>query len=299
MRFVLFALLLGAGPCTAAPTSGEVAAEHSVGFRRVMSISMCTDDLLLELLPTERIASVTYYSREPANSFFWPQAANVAVNHGTAEEVLAVKPDLVVAGSYTTTATRMLLRKLHMPLLEIAPAGNFEDIRAQTLAVGHALGEDAAAAALVAKMDATLNSLAASRPAQVIRVAAWGEGGSIPGQGTLFDAILHAAGGVNIAGSVGAQGFLSFGVEELLMARPDVIAYSSNTSATPGLNTDLALHPLLVGRYANRRITYPGALYSCGVAASADAAVALRASLLRAMQNNGTSVARSAVYPSR
>ena len=278
------AALLSAGLFTAVQIGAKEAATDPVGFRHVMSISMCTDDLLLELLPPERIASVTYYSREPANSLLWPQAAGVPANHGTAEEVLALQPDLVVAGSYTTAATRILLHKLHMPLLEIAPASNFEEIREQTRTVGHALGEDAAAAALIAKMDATLNSLAHSRPTQEIRVAAWGEGGSIPGQGTLFDAILHAAGGVNIASSDGAQGFRAIGVEELLMARPDVIAYSSNTNATPGLNTDLALHPLLLKRYANRRITYPSALYSCGVAASADAAVELRASLVSAMQ---------------
>jgi iron complex transport system substrate-binding protein len=38
------------------------------GPQHVMSLSMCTDDLLLELLPPERIASVTYYSRDPSNS---------------------------------------------------------------------------------------------------------------------------------------------------------------------------------------------------------------------------------------
>jgi iron complex transport system substrate-binding protein len=38
------------------------------GPQHVMSLSMCTDDLLLELLPPERITSITYYSRDPNNS---------------------------------------------------------------------------------------------------------------------------------------------------------------------------------------------------------------------------------------
>jgi iron complex transport system substrate-binding protein len=50
-----------------------------------MSLSMCTDELLLELLPPERIASVTYYSRDPSNSYQWPQAAKVRINWGTVE----------------------------------------------------------------------------------------------------------------------------------------------------------------------------------------------------------------------
>src|SRR6202047_2868665 len=98
------------------------------GPQHVMSLSMCTDDLLLELLPPERIASVTYYSRDASNSYQWPQAANVRVNSGTVEEVLAEKPDLVLAGTYTTPAARSLLKKLGMPLLEIPPAVHFDEI---------------------------------------------------------------------------------------------------------------------------------------------------------------------------
>jgi iron complex transport system substrate-binding protein len=271
-RLFGLALLLGTPPSAAASPP-----------QHVMSLSMCTDDLLLELLPPERIASVTYYSRDPSNSYQWPQAAHVRVNSGTVEEVLAEKPDLVLAGTYTTPAARALLKRLHLPMLEVPPAVDFDEIRAVTRQVAHALQRDAVGEMLIAKMDATLQELAASKPPQNIRVAAWGEGGSIPGKGTMFDSILKAAGGINIAASVDSGAYTSFDVEQLLLARPDILAYSSNIIDTPGLNTDLAQHPLLLKLYSRRRVTYPSALYSCGVVESADAAVALRASLLRAM----------------
>jgi iron complex transport system substrate-binding protein len=260
-----------------------VRADDSPGPQHVMSLSMCTDDLLLELLPPERIASVTYYARRPASSYLWPQAARVAVNAGTAEEVLAAKPDLVLAGTYTTPATRRVLKTMHYPLLEVPPASDFEEIRVVTRQVAHALKRDAAADALIAAMDASLRELSASAPHQTIRVAAWGEGGSIPGRGTLFDAILRAAGGTNIVPAESHQAYTSFDVEQLLMARPDVIAYPSNTGDTPGRNTDQALHPLILKLYAGRRIVYPVALFSCGIPASARAAVAMRAALLAAV----------------
>jgi iron complex transport system substrate-binding protein len=254
------------------------------GPQHVMSLSMCTDDLLLELLPPERIASVTYYSRDPSNSYQWPQAAKVRVNYGTVEEVLAEKPDLVLAGTYTTPAARSLLKKLGWPLLEVAPAADFDQIRAATRQVAHALKRDAAGESLIAKMDSTLQELAASKPRQIIRVAAWGEGGSIPGKGTLFDAILEAAGGVNVAATLDGR-YTSFEVEQLIAAHPDVLAYASDISDTPGRNTEVAQHPLIRKLYAGRTVTYPGALYSCGVVESADAAAALRSSLLQAVQS--------------
>jgi iron complex transport system substrate-binding protein len=254
------------------------------GPQHVMSLSMCTDDLLLDLLPPERIASVTHYSRDPGNSYQWPQAANVRINWGTAEEVLAEKPDLVLAGTYTTPATRALLKNLHLPLIEVPPAADFDEIRAVTRQVAHALHRDAVGEALISRMDSTLQELAASKPPQNIRVAAWGEGGSIPGKGTMFDSILKVAGGVNIAASIDSRAYTSFDVEQLLLARPDVLAYASHITDTPGLNTDLAQHPLILKLYSGRSVTYPGALYSCGVVESAGAAVALRASLLQAMR---------------
>jgi iron complex transport system substrate-binding protein len=265
-----------------APTSAPAPVQ---GPQHVMSLSLCTDDLLLELLPPERIASVTYYSKQPGNSLLWPQAAKVAVNAGTVEEVLAQKPDLVLAGIYTTPAARALLKTLNMPLLEVAPAVDFDQVRAVTRQVARALSRESVAETLIAKMDATLLHLQSTRPVQRIRVAGWGEGGSIPGKGTMFDAILRAAGAVNIA-APGAGAFTSFDLEQLIQAHPDVLAYSSSTTDSPGLNTDAARHPLLLKLYAQRMVTYPGALYSCGVLESADAAVALRASLLQAMSRS-------------
>ena len=290
-------LLLGVGAALLVGLTGGVVAssDRVIGStdrgasdsapRHVMSLSMCTDDLLLELLPPERIASITYYSRDPGISRQWPRAAKVRINWGTAEEVLAEKPDLVLAGTYTTPATRSVLKNLGWPLLEVPPAVNFDEIRTVTRQVARALKEEAAGEALIAKMDSTLRELAASKPAQTMRVAAWGEGGSIPGKGTLFDAILSAAGGVNIAATLDADAYPSFDVEQLIAAHPDILAYASNVSDTPGLNTQLAQHPLIRQLYSGKTVTYPSALYNCGVVESADAAVALRASLLRVMQH--------------
>ena len=253
--------------------------------RHVMSLSMCTDALVLDLLPLNRIASITFLSRDPGNLLLWPQAAQVPVNYGSAEEVFAAKPDLVLAGTYTTSATRMLLKKVGIPMMEVPAANDFGEIRAATRSVAHALGQDALGETLIANMDATLRKLAATKPQRLIRVAGWNGGGSVSGRGTLFNAILTAAGGVNIASGDGESAG-GFDLEQLLEARPDVLAYGSDTSSAPSLHTDEALHPIVLKLYAGRRISYPSPLYSCGVVESADAAVALRASLVKVMQGS-------------
>ncbi len=260
-----------------APTAQAQPPQH------VMSLSVCTDALLLDLVPPSRIASITFLSRDPSNSSLWPQAAKVPINYGSVEEVLAERPDFVLAGTYTTPTTRMLIKEVGLPMLEVPAANNFAEIRATTRSVARALGVEASGEALIAKMDATLRELAATKPPRLIRVAGWNGGGSVPGRGTLFDAILTAAGGVNIASGKGESDG-SFDLEQLLEAHPDVLAYGSDTSSAPSLHTDEATHPLILKLYAGRRISYPSALYSCGVVESADAALALRASLLKALQ---------------
>ncbi len=248
---------------------------------RVMSISMCSDDLLLDLLPAERITSLTYYARARGNLKWWPQSAHIASNAGTAEEVLAQHPDLVLAGTYTTPATRAMLKRAGVPLLEVPPAESFEQITAVTRQVAAVLGVEQRGEALLADMERTLAAVRSTRAQFPARVVAWGEGGAVPGRDTLFDAILAAAGGINIAA---AAGFRSFDLEQLLNAAPDVLAYASSVDDSPSLNTELTHHRVLRQMYADRTITYPAALYSCGVPRSAEAAVALQAQLAAVMR---------------
>jgi iron complex transport system substrate-binding protein len=270
----VLAALLAAG--------AAAAAEGTAKPQRIMSMMLCTDALLLDLVPPGRITSVTYLSRNSSYSLLSAQARRVGVNHGLAEEVLAEHPDLVLAGNYSTPETRQILTQLGMPLVTVPPANDFEEIRAVTRQVARAVGEEARGEQLLAGMDATLRELAATQPSRPIRVLGWDGGGYVLGQGSLFDAILRAAGGVNIA-TLPGYSTGSFGIERLLIARPDVLAFGDANLDKPSLKTDSTQHPLIMALYGRRRVVYPELLYSCGVPQSAEAARALRVQLQAAM----------------
>jgi iron complex transport system substrate-binding protein len=270
---VLLLLLTGQG--MAAPPSAP-----SPG--RIMSLKICTDELLMDLAPPSHIASVTFLSRESAALKLWPQAARIPVNHNSAEEVLATKPDLVLTDSFTSPQMRRILAQSGARVVEVPPAENFEQIRAVTRLVGDAVGMRPRAEALIARMDATLRDLAATRPSRDIRVMGWGGGGFVPGRATLFNAVLEAAGGVDIAASDGY-----YDVEGLIAARPDVLAYGDDYIDTPSLRSDQNAHPVLLKLFGARRIVYPAALFNCGLPESAQAAKQLRAHMLAAMTKPG------------
>lgn len=241
-----------------------------------MSLKICTDELLLDLVAPSRIASVTFLSREKAGLKFWPQAAKVSINYGSAEEILSAHPDLILTDPFMAPSLRPLLAKTGARVIEVPPAENFEQIRSVTRMVARAVGEEARGEQLIARMDTDLRTLAAHRPTKMLIVAGWGTGGYVPGTGGLFDTMLTAAGARNVE----RRNFGFYDVESLIAANPDALVYGDTYSGTTSLRADQDLHPALQGRYAGRRFTYTS-LYGCGVPQSAHMALRLQAALLK------------------
>src|SRR3954469_12129199 len=127
---VLFclALLCQEGQAAAAAPAADAARQ----IKRIMSLKLCTDELLMDLVPVQRIASISYLSSEPAALRIWPQAAHIPVNHNSIEEVLATRPDAILIDEFQSPAMRALLVKTGARLIEVPEAQNFSQIREVT-----------------------------------------------------------------------------------------------------------------------------------------------------------------------
>jgi iron complex transport system substrate-binding protein len=145
------------------------------------------------------------------------------------------------------------------------------------------LGAEEQAKTMLAQMDATLKELARTKPTRLITVVAWDGGGFVPGRGLLFNEILNMAGGTNIAAVDSNDYLVDFDLEELLRARPDLIAYASASLDAPSLTTQVLRHPIVRRLYRDRQITYADNLYICGLPQSAEAAMNLRTAMFEAM----------------
>ena len=62
-----------------------------------MSLNFCADQLLLQLVEPSRIVSLSFLSLTSGKPYISAESAHLPVNYGTLEEVLAAKPDLVLA----------------------------------------------------------------------------------------------------------------------------------------------------------------------------------------------------------
>ncbi|WP_337189155.1 ABC transporter substrate-binding protein [Phenylobacterium sp.] len=243
-----------------------------------MSMNMCTDLLLLQLVPKARIAAVTYLAHGAVEAVLPGADAGVPINYGTSEDILRYRPDLILAGDFSTPVTRRLAKRVGAHIFEVESVNDFEGIRRIVRQVGAAVGEPARAEAMVRDMDAKLAGLAARPPARRLRVVAWSGGTSVPGKGTLSNAIIEAAGGVNIAAQPGVN-YTTFDVEQLLAADPDALLFGGVRSGKPSLRSDEGKHRVVRRYYGDRRISYNEVGYTCGLPQSAEAAVELRRAL--------------------
>ncbi len=253
------ALWLAAGAAHAAPA-------------RVVSVNLCTDQLAMLLAAPGQLVAVSHLAADPRASAMAAAAAGLPATRGGAEEVFALAPDLVLAGTFTTRATVDLLRRLGVPVVELPPATRLDDVADHLMAVGRALGAEGRAAALAAAYAADLAALrAAAAAAPPATAALWQANGYTAGAGTLADDILAAAGLVNIAPAAGLAGGGFLPLERLVAAAPDVVV---TAPPYPGRSRaeDLMAHPAvraLIARAGYAPLSDAG--WVCGIPAVLDA----------------------------
>ncbi|MDB5680441.1 MAG: transporter substrate-binding protein [Sphingomonas bacterium] len=136
----------------------------------IVSTNPCADQLLLALAPPERISAISHYSLEAgATSIPLDAARRFAGTAGTAEEVIARKPDLVLASSFTPATTLRAYQRLGLKVLLLDSPTTIAASRDQIRLVASAIGEPAAGERLIARIDA---AVAAATPRDSARPAA-------------------------------------------------------------------------------------------------------------------------------
>jgi len=247
----------------AASLAGDIGAAPP---QRIVSINICGDLLALSLAPRARIASVTFLAADPVISPIAKMADGVALNYGKAEEVLAFQPDLVLAGRYTTRATVALLERLGYPVLELDIAETLDDVRSQIRAVAAAMGVGEAGENMIADLDARIAAAIAERGEDRPLAAAYGPNGFTPGPRTLSGSLIELAGFENLAARTGILYWGNLSLEQLLLARPDVLIVETRggSDRAHALASQVLAHPALMR--LRERITVaevPRPLWSC------------------------------------
>lgn len=199
---------------------------------RLMSTNICADVLALSIADPAQIVSLSRHSQDAQRFSLAAKARQFPANEATAEDVLHLKPDLVLASRRWNARHQQALFKRHDVRIVTVPfPTDWEGIDRSTLQMGRAMGREAAAQQLLDATQARRARLQA-RPRPFNALYLRPNGGSA-GTRTHVDAVLQAAGLRNHATALGLAGWGRVDLERILNNPPDVFI-------TPGLVNDLA-----------------------------------------------------------
>ncbi|WP_164985829.1 ABC transporter substrate-binding protein [Bosea sp. Tri-44] len=269
-RSVVSALALG---LWLAAASGLASADDVPAHpQRIVSLNMCTDELLLRLASPKHVASVTWLSQDPRNANMAELARTIPANHGLVEQVLVLKPDLVIAGAYTTRSTVALLKRVGTTVREFGVPRNLAEMRAQIRDMAKLLGEPERGETLITGIDARLAALAdRPRPAHP-RAIVLRPNGFTTGRGSLVDEILTAAGLTNLAAELGIDNYGQIALETVALGKADILILNTTPDGAPSLAHEVLHHPVLA-RLGDRLklVALPSKLWTCAGPAVIDA----------------------------
>jgi iron complex transport system substrate-binding protein len=198
--FLWVALLMGAPP------------------KRVVSQTVGTDELLLALTSKDRIAALSHIGHEPEFSATATEVARYPqLRGGGAEDVLRFKPDLVLFSSYSRVELVAQVRRAGVKVIVFDRFNTLEDVYANLRLLGHELGEDSKAEAIIASCRKRVDDLANRlKGVERVRVIAPSSYGFTAGTDTTFQDLCDHAGAINVAAEAGLKGHAATPTEQML-----------------------------------------------------------------------------------
>jgi iron complex transport system substrate-binding protein len=259
--------LLGAAP---APRSAP----------RVVSMNMCADQLVIALADPGQIAALTQWSRDPVLSYYADRAQQLPIIRRSAEEVLTLRPDVVIGAPFRTKSALAPLKAHGVTLVELPKKDGLPGIEESIRVVAEAVGHPQRGEAMIASIQADLARIGTPGNGRV--AAYYQRQGYLTGTGTLIDEMMGRVGLVNLAGKMGLPALSRLSVEELAVARPDFLITDGGARRTD-LGTRMLHHPLITAAVPPaRQLVIPQAMTVCGSPAYPKA-VAMLAAQIRAV----------------
>ncbi len=281
LRLLGLAALLAAGP-------GARSAEPAPP-QRIVSLTVCADQLLLDLVARDRIAALTYLAVDPTVSMRVEEARGLKGVHWFAEEVLALQPDLVIAQEYSATGAVDMLRRLGFRVVLVPLATDFEGMRGAIRVMADAVGDKPRGEAMIAAFD---KRLAAARPEgpERPRALAYDVNSFAAESGSLVDAALDAAGFHNVARDVALGPGGRLPLELVVADPPDLIVLPDTANTYHSTVSDNLRHPAFAALVARRpHIELPMPQWLCATPKIADAVEELGAARRAMLAAKGAS----------
>jgi iron complex transport system substrate-binding protein len=228
--------------------------------QRVMTLSVGYDEMTLAIVDKSRIAAISKYTADPTISNVADQVAGIPIYGKGAEQVIAAKPDLVVADPFTD---QDLVRQVQGAGITVAVTDlvdAYDGFVGSIRVLAYLYGEDARGDALIrdindrlARIDAVVAKHASEPKPHILLL----QGNAyVAGADSNMDGIIRRAGGVNVAAENGISGTKQISLESIIAMNPDTIIIPGPMAKYPEAFAQVTANPALasVPAVVNKRI---------------------------------------------
>ncbi|MDE2561374.1 MAG: ABC transporter substrate-binding protein [Sphingomonadales bacterium] len=239
----------------------------------IVSLNPCSDAVLTAVADPGQILAISAWSQDPASSSMdVATARRFRATGGTVEEVLALRPDVVVAGSFLAPATRAAFARLGVRVESVGIAHSVAESEAQVRDLARIAGHPQRGEAMVAGIEAALAAAAPPPGAAPIPALMWEGGGMVPGDDTLVADLMRRTGFASVSDAMGRHQADKLPLEQVLAHPPRVIFAAGDAQG----NEDRMLrHPTLSVLRGTMRAAFSPSLLFCGGPTIARAAARL------------------------
>ncbi len=232
---------------------------------RVVSLNPCLDSILVRVAQRSQIAALSHFARDPNASNVAEEAKSLPFTYESAEEIVGLRPTLVLTSLHTSLATHHMLERLgvRVELFNVPDRveASLDDIRR----IASLLGRQAQGEHLIGQINQALTLAAPPAGEVLIPALIFQPNGFAAGEDTLPDEMLKRCGFQNVASRYGVRKWGNVGLEALL-ANPPAILLSGRSSATGGTWAERLLrHPALLALKGRMKVAdFPERLLYCG-----------------------------------
>ncbi|TAL01884.1 MAG: ABC transporter substrate-binding protein [Rhodospirillaceae bacterium] len=265
--------------------AATVCAPVHAEVHRVISLNPCLDTILVDVADRDQIAALSHYAREPHDSSVAAVAAALPIVYETAEEVIALHPDLVLAGRHNALATRNALDRLGVRTALFDVPESVADSIAQVKDVARLVDRVDRGNEVVARIEAALDEAKAPPGARAPTALIFQPNGLAPGAGTLANEMLQRTGFINVADRYGLRKWQNVALEQVIADPPEVLLSGEPYPGAPTWAERIMSHPALK-HLAGRMVqaTFPERLLYCGGPVLIETAAALASARIHAAE---------------
>ncbi len=196
--------------------------------QKIVPLSIGTDEIVVHLVPLERIAALTYLSDDPGISNVTEQAKLVKTKvRANPEQIIALQPDLVLIPDWQPPELAQILRDAQVPVYVYHAPDTVAKVKQSIMELAKVLREEAAGQRLIEQMDRELTAIqkqvdqiTPERRKTVLRFSLLGVSG---GKDSLFDDLCQYAAVINGAAATGLSKNEMLSKEQIVQINPDVL----------------------------------------------------------------------------